>query len=350
MTKQTETAIRAEGSDRIYLYDNIRGFLIFLVVFGHIMNLGWYNNDITKTIYIFIYFFHMPAFIFMSGYFSKNVAKCRETALVNYFVPYLFLVVFVFIQMKLLPIPGEPEFVFRVFSVPSGCWFLFAMFVWKLLIKDIARLRFSIPLFLLLGLLSGFSHEFGFKFSLGRICAFSIFFILGFYTEEKHVAFIRRIPWVVSCLLLYPLYRIAQYYGAVRKIPIDLVMNKGAYRDEFIMEDFIFRLVYYVIAAIFILILINLFPKKKTFLSKIGRNSFPVYIFHTLLVRFIDTATYDYARFKESPVFYLIFIAMMSVIVTYLLSRDICMRALNGFLSFVNKIIFRPSGDVSASG
>ena len=50
--------------------DNLKGILTVLVVFGHflelIMDQGW-----TKYVYELIYSFHMPFFIFTSGYFYK---------------------------------------------------------------------------------------------------------------------------------------------------------------------------------------------------------------------------------------------------------------------------------------
>ena len=46
--------------------DNIKFFLIFCVVFGHMLELV----D-TGVWYKIIYSFHMPAFIFVSGYFAQ---------------------------------------------------------------------------------------------------------------------------------------------------------------------------------------------------------------------------------------------------------------------------------------
>lgn len=54
--------------------DNCKGMLIFLVVFGHLLelcNAGRLGNITYKLIYIF----HMPAFIFLMGWVSKPSAK-----------------------------------------------------------------------------------------------------------------------------------------------------------------------------------------------------------------------------------------------------------------------------------
>lgn len=46
--------------------DNIKAILIFLVVFGHMLELAS-----ARRIYLIIYSFHMPAFIFVTGYYAK---------------------------------------------------------------------------------------------------------------------------------------------------------------------------------------------------------------------------------------------------------------------------------------
>ena len=57
---------------RIAKWDNLKLFLIFTVVEGHIADTFYeYCNDM-KSVFLFIYLFHMPAFIFLSGLFSKK--------------------------------------------------------------------------------------------------------------------------------------------------------------------------------------------------------------------------------------------------------------------------------------
>lgn len=59
---------------RICYMDTCKGLLIFLMVAGHCLAL--YRGDaVCNALYWFIYSFHMPVFIFISGYFSKNTDK-----------------------------------------------------------------------------------------------------------------------------------------------------------------------------------------------------------------------------------------------------------------------------------
>ena len=58
-------------------FDTLKFVLMLFVIYGHAIVFGLKNSDLIKGIYIFIYTFHMPLFIFVSGYFSKNVQKSK---------------------------------------------------------------------------------------------------------------------------------------------------------------------------------------------------------------------------------------------------------------------------------
>ena len=59
---------------RYLIFDNYKGILIFAVVFGHFL---WYDGNkdkesLSRKIVIFIYFFHMHGFVFISGFLSSE--------------------------------------------------------------------------------------------------------------------------------------------------------------------------------------------------------------------------------------------------------------------------------------
>ena len=56
-----------------YLIDNVKVLLIFLVVFNHIIAFNLVKVDIVvRYIWYAITIFHMPAFIFISGYKERE--------------------------------------------------------------------------------------------------------------------------------------------------------------------------------------------------------------------------------------------------------------------------------------
>ncbi|MBD9869281.1 acyltransferase, partial [Enterococcus faecalis] len=49
-----------ENDKRIYKWDNVKLFLIFLVIFGHILDREASPSRLMETINFWIYSFHMP--------------------------------------------------------------------------------------------------------------------------------------------------------------------------------------------------------------------------------------------------------------------------------------------------
>ena len=68
-----ESFIMKQQTARDFHIDNIKGVLIFLVVLGHMLGyLQETHSAFATGVRTFIYFFHMPGFIFMSGYLAKG--------------------------------------------------------------------------------------------------------------------------------------------------------------------------------------------------------------------------------------------------------------------------------------
>src|SRR5690625_4591429 len=72
-------------------YDNARVGLIFLVVFGHLLQPYTDLSTGSQTLYSLIYTFHMPAFILISGFFVKGSSKANyiKNLIKKLFLPYL---------------------------------------------------------------------------------------------------------------------------------------------------------------------------------------------------------------------------------------------------------------------
>ena len=60
---------------RIYAIDNIKGIMMFLVVFGHfLLSVASKGEGLSFDIYTLIYSFHMPVFMFISGYLTHDTS------------------------------------------------------------------------------------------------------------------------------------------------------------------------------------------------------------------------------------------------------------------------------------
>ena len=67
-----------QEQQREYLFDNYKVLLIILVVIGHFIEPCYGQNSFLYELKWGIVAFHMPAFIFISGYFSKRIPSIKR--------------------------------------------------------------------------------------------------------------------------------------------------------------------------------------------------------------------------------------------------------------------------------
>ena len=67
--------------ERDYRIDGIKWLLIVLVTFGHVIEPAL-SNPIANKLYSIIYIFHMPLFVFISGYYAfGNIFGCDDSSM-----------------------------------------------------------------------------------------------------------------------------------------------------------------------------------------------------------------------------------------------------------------------------
>ena len=85
---KNEAVLPNAASRRSAYYDNYKGIMIILVVFAHMLydlQSSELINYITDTIYVF----HMPAFVFSTGFLSKSENSRSGKSLLRLFSLYL---------------------------------------------------------------------------------------------------------------------------------------------------------------------------------------------------------------------------------------------------------------------
>lgn len=170
---------------RIYYFDNLKMILILLVVFGHFIEKS--KSDIARSAFLFIYSFHMPLFIFISGYFSrKSIDKKDKNKIINFFSLYLILKIIFFIIDKFI---YKREISFSLFTTDWLEWYLFAMGSWYLisiLLKDVNK-KYILIFNIILSLIIGYDKCIGDLYCLSRIIVFYPFFVLGSIISKERM-------------------------------------------------------------------------------------------------------------------------------------------------------------------
>lgn len=323
--------------ERDYLFDNIRAFLILLVVIGHMLAGQKSKILAAEVIYYFIYLFHMPAFIFITGYFSKNIEKSRDNAVKTFLIPYL-VINTLYIGLSKISL-YESAKSFRLFIPVWGLWFLLAVFIWKLFLKDLVRIRFILPLSFLAGILSGFSNEFTANMSLSRVLNYLPFFLLGYFCTKEHVEKIKKFPKWISVVILASYGVISFILAKYNIIKAEIFYMRRSYSliKQSTSLSVIGKIYIYISAIILIICLINLFSSNSTWYTKVGQNSLTVYILHLVAVSNLEKLKLPWDR---TP-YYVIYSIIVAFILCYIFSRDFVIKIYKGIMDFINKLIFK---------
>lgn len=303
------------NNGRIYYFDNLKFVLIFLVVFAHFIDPIIHKTDIAKSIFLFIYLFHMPLFVFISGFFSKNPVKRKDKSkIIVFLLLYIVLKVIIFAIENLY---GR-SVSFHLFSEKSVSWYLFAMAAWygiTMLVQNLNK-KYVFLLSVLLSLVVGFDKDIGDFLCLSRIIVFYPFFLLGNIANKEQILNIiknKKLKIVSIIFLMLVIYIVFAFINDVYLIRPILTGRNSYYSMNNNIEDFgiLFRLMWYIISSLISVSVMSLIPKGKTFFSNLGRNTLTVLILHAIIVKI-------FAREGFSLRVYQYFI--ISIIVTFVFS------------------------------
>ena len=165
--------------EREYFVDNLRFILIFLAVLGHLLTIASPFAG-SKFLYKIIYSFHMPAFVFIFGYYAKFNIK---HIVFHWIVPYLCFQTFLFTFYRIvLGLETNLQYTTPYWSL----WFLLTGAISQFLLPLIQINNKKKQLLILVisvcvALLIGYVDFIGKFLSLSRIFVFFPWFLLGVY-------------------------------------------------------------------------------------------------------------------------------------------------------------------------
>lgn len=171
---------RAQG------FDNLKALLIFLVVLGHGLECcpGW--DGLNSGLYRLIYSFHMPAFLFLSGWFAR--LKPRDLTFRLAYLYLLFQVLYQLFGRFVLQSAATP---LQITTPHWLLWYLLVLIFCHLLLPllEVSSPRRKGAILLCcvaIALVSGLDESIGYYLSLGRLCSFLPYFVLGHYAGQWH--------------------------------------------------------------------------------------------------------------------------------------------------------------------
>lgn len=173
---------------RIDYIDAVKCFAITLVVLGHVIQNVLFR-DTYESLYPwrFIYSFHMPLFMMVSGYFAHNYLTIRKDCF-RLLVPYVMWAVVLAIQYR------SVTYLWNVVLYPdNGLWFLWVLFFVKAIYASAFVLERKLhisPVLFIVGVfvvLSGIQPLIGPLFSISSIARYLIFFSIGGWLRNSQL-------------------------------------------------------------------------------------------------------------------------------------------------------------------
>ena len=324
------------GNKRIALWDNLKFILIVLVVVGHFTNTG--KIGFYHSIFIFIYSFHMPLFIFVAGLFHKNEGFWKKAL--------AFIGIYVLYELCIfgLQCAFGKKAELDMLYVKTAPWFMLAMafycVIGFLLHKVMEK---KIPGLILIGslvifsLLAGYIGSLGRFLALSRVVVFLPYYLLGMYIDRKkleQLAGNKRLKisglavlavWLVICIVfMETVYKARPYLLAMEPYPEDVPLG------------FLWRLGFYVSGPVFGFFTIMITPSSEIKpVTLWGSRTLQVYFWHRHILYAMKYSQIE--KWFYSTLYGKVLWLILAVIITCILSLKVFKYPTELLMGFTRK-------------
>lgn len=312
---------------------------MILVVIGHFAESNVDKVVAYKWLFLFIYSFHMPLFIFVSGLFHKDNDITRKV--VFYLSVYLAEKILTFFVS--LYVSGS--YSFSLLTESGLAWFVFSIAIYEAvtyLLRDINK-KYLIVLFGILGCFLGYDKTVGDYLVLSRTLIFFPFYLLGACTSREmleRAACSRKVK-LAGCILL--VFAAFIFYVKLDSLYIlrHLFTGRNAFKEEILPYGPLCRAGCYVYTAVISLAFILAAPTKRIrLLTGAGSKTLQIYFWHQSIRKILVYFGVSTLVFKLGFVGKIVWL-LAGVAVAYL-----CTLPIFGFpTAVIHKILFQNSGE-----
>ena len=291
----TPSAASAPAKARDPWFDNAKMALVLLVVVGHAWTL-LPHNAVNDQLYDFLYAWHVPAFVFVTGFLSRSFAyePARLWNLVRtVVVPY---VLFESV-LGLFRIHIGGETLDDLFQDPHWpMWYLSALFFWRLLTPLFKRLdrvssglavAVAVATSLVAGLYAGDTLD------IARVLGLLPFFVLGLVATKERLEALRA-PWVRWAAVAVFLAIAVGSRWTDSLASTEWLYYRSQY-GELVASDtraVLTRAVLLVVGTLGALAFLALVPRVGGWFTKMGAATLVVYLFHGFVIKSAEYAGY----------------------------------------------------------
>jgi fucose 4-O-acetylase-like acetyltransferase len=268
-------------------FDNAKYFAILLVVAGHAIANVRSDVPVAKALYLFIYMFHMPLFIVITGYLSRNwtfsSGKARKL-ITHVGVPY---VVFE-VAYELYTWHGSGELTISLLKPYWLMWFMCALFLWRLSTPVWQQIRWPLGVALLFSLLS-YMSDLGGTFNIHRVLGLLPLYVLGLTLKPEHFELLKKpIARPIGAAVLAG--GLATAYVAKDHMTEAWIFWKTPYEDLHVsnVTGTVMTLAMFVCATVLVAAFLAIVPRGRHWFSALGATTLYTYLLHGFVIRLID--------------------------------------------------------------
>jgi fucose 4-O-acetylase-like acetyltransferase len=278
--------------ERVAYLDNARYWVMLLVVIGHSLT-ELVVMDSARGVYTWIYAFHMPFFVLISGYTARHyVGDFRQIRRIvsTLIVPYL--IVETGLQLITRHYDGEPEH-WMILSPQWLGWFLAALFIWRLTTPIWRALKYPITTAVLISLLAGLI-EIPNVLALPKVLGLLPFYVIGLHFDRDMFLRLGRLPLrIASALLLAGTFVLCQLFAgswAERWPTTTWLLWKARYDelDSGPVEGVLIRAMLLMVALVLTLAALSLVPRARSRTTALGGRTFYCYLLHGFVIIGLD--------------------------------------------------------------
>ena len=321
----------SEKKIRYNILDNFKGILIFLVVFAHFLfeHSIHHKKSFINKIVNYIYIFHMPSFIFCSGFFSKSENSRSFIALSKLILIYL---IFNFSHGYILYLYRNEKF--RLLFPYNSYWYLLSIIYWRFSIKYLANQYCSISISFIISILIGFWREITSEFSLNRTFSFFPYFLIGykFSKDNFHKILENRKHFKI---IIYSLFFIFLLFSIkfFPNIELSHSMMDSSYKNY--KKDIKIRIKLFIFSFIYIILIILVLPNiKLPFITKIGKNSLFIYTFHRIITIILPNKIFSKS---QNDSYIILYYLLFSIIICFIFGSKYFTNIMNLFINYVHE-------------
>jgi len=270
-------------------YCNLKLLLVFLVVYGHLIEPWIAENKILEEIYRLIYMVHMPVFAFLSGLFLKGKENSLRQ-MKRSFLYYMLLQSAVVLVMKYTKweavIWAKPYW--HLWYLLSLTYWAGAAYLWNWLVEHIPQIaHWSIKILLiaiavLAACLAGCIPEINRMYSVSRSIVFFPDVLAGLFCPSDIKWSRYRLMGLAAGIAAAGIYWL---YGA--EIPHSFLYQAASYGKLGVEQGSNMRLICYLIGSCFGIVLLTWVPQRRFPFSKAGADTMGIYICHAAAVKLI---------------------------------------------------------------